>query len=251
MKEDRAKSLLIIIPVRNEEVAVGRVIQGIRDECACDILVVDDASTDSTIRASREAGAHVIPLTVHLGSWGAVQAGMRYALKEKYEIVATVDGDGQHTPSTVPLLLEYMLQSKSDVVVGSYVKRGSWQRKLAWRVFQIITGLGIKDLTSGLRVYNQKAISLLSSPEATLLDYQDLGVLLLLQKEGLRIAEFPCVMFPRVSGHSRIFSTWFEVFKYMVHTLLLSFSRKNDFGVKGFRKKVLKLEEEEHPFSGS
>lgn len=151
---------------------------------------------------------------------------MRYALREKYEVVATVDGDGQHAPSTVPLLLEHMLQSKSDVVIGSYIKRGSWQRKLAWRVFQIITGLAIKDLTSGLRVYNQKAISLLSSPEATLLDYQDLGVLLLLQKEGLRIAEFPCVMFPRVSGHSRIFSTWFKVVKYMAHTLLLSFREK-------------------------
>ena len=78
MKEDRPKSLLIIIPARNEEVAIGRVIQGIRDQFACDILVVDDASTDSTIRAARDAGAYVIPLIVHLGAWGAVQAGMRY-----------------------------------------------------------------------------------------------------------------------------------------------------------------------------
>lgn len=240
MKKDQPNnSLLVIIPARDEEIAVGKVIQGVQSSCSCDIIVVDDASSDATIHVARKAGAHVIPLSVHLGSWGAVQAGMRYALKEKYEIVATVDGDGQHTPSTVPILLEYMHQSQSDVVIGSYIERGSRLRKIAWRLFQIITGLHIKDLTSGLRVYNQKAISLLSSPEATLLDYQDLGVLLLLQKEGLCVAEFPCVMLSRVSGHSRIFSTWFEVFKYMAYTLLLSFSRKNDIGVKGFRKKKL------------
>ena len=234
MKKDQInKSLLVIIPARDEEIAVGEVIQNVQSSFPCDIVVVDDASSDATIQVARKAGAHVVPLTVRLGSWGAVQAGMRYALRNKYQTVVTLDGDGQHTPSTIPSLLEFMLQSKVDVVIGAYTKRGSWQRKLAWRVFQIITGLAIKDLTSGLRVYNKKAISLLSSPEATLLDYQDLGVLLLLQKEGLRVAEFPCVMFPRVSGHSRIFSTWLEVFKYMVHTLLLSFSRRNDIGFRG------------------
>jgi glycosyltransferase involved in cell wall biosynthesis len=248
MKKDQIKnSLLVIIPARDEEIAVGNVIKGLQHSLPCDIVVVDDVSSDATIQVARQTGVHVIPLTVHLGSWGAVQTGMRYALKEKYETVATVDGDGQHKPSTVPVLLDYMLQSKTDVVVGSYIKRGSWQRKLAWRLFQSITGLAIKDLTSGLRVYNQKAIALLSSPEATLLDYQDLGVLLLLQKEGLRVAEFPCVMLSRVAGHSRIFSTWFEVFKYMAHTLLLSFSRKNDIGVKGFRKKAIQLEPGKHP----
>jgi glycosyltransferase involved in cell wall biosynthesis len=232
-KDHINKSLLVIIPARNEEIALGGVIQGIQSSLSCDIVVVDDVSSDSTVDVARKAGAHVVPLTVHLGSWGAVQAGMRYALKKEYEIVATIDGDGQHTPSTVPLLLEYMLQTKIDVVIGSYIKRGSWLRKLAWRVFQVITGLDIKDLTSGLRIYNKKAISLLASPDATLLDYQDLGVLLLLQREGLRIAESPCMMYPRVSGHSRIFSTWMEVLKYMLHTLLLSFSRRNDIGFRG------------------
>ncbi len=239
MKEDLAQSLLVIIPARNEEVAVGRVIQGVRDECACDIVVVDDASTDATIRAAREAGAHVIPLTVQLGSWGAAQAGMRYALRNRYERVATLDGDGQHAPSAIYYLLDHMRQSNADVVIGAFIQRGSWQRKFAWRVFQVITGLGLKDLTSGLRVYNKRAVSLLASSEATLLDYQDLGVLLLLEREGLDIQEVPCVMYPRMSGHSRIFSTWLEVLKYMVHTLLLSCSRKNDFGVKRFKSKPL------------
>lgn len=237
MKKDLIESLLVIIPARNEEDSVGRVVGGIRAGCACDILVVDDASADSTIHVAREAGAHVIPLAVPLGSWGAVQAGMRYALRNKYQKVATLDGDGQHSPSTIQYLLAHMGQGNVDVVIGAYTKRGSWQRKFAWRVFQIITGLGIKDLTSGLRLYNGKAVSLLASPEATLLDYQDLGVLLLLEREGLNIREVPCVMYPRVSGHSRIFSTWLEVFKYMVHTLLLSFSRKNDLGSKRFRTK--------------
>ena len=71
----------------------------------------------------------------------------------------------------------------------------------------------------------------LTSPEATLLDYQDVGVLLLLRKYGLRVRELPTPMLPRCAGHSRVFSSWFKVAGYMLQTTLLCLARVRRLGV--------------------
>lgn len=84
MKKDQInKSLLVIIPARDEEIAVGKVIQGVQSSLPCDIVVVDDVSSDATIQVARKAGAHVIPLTVHLGSWGRCPGRNAICFKRK------------------------------------------------------------------------------------------------------------------------------------------------------------------------
>ncbi len=138
-----------------------------------------------------------------------------------------MDADGQHLPGAIEDLLAPISLKKADVVIGSYTERGSWQRRLAWYFFKLISGLKPEDLSSGFRAYNQAALSLLASRDATLLDYQDVGVLLLLQQQGLEIAEVETAMQPRKAGKSRIFSTWFTVFLYMLHSAILSLSRRN------------------------
>ncbi|MCK0509352.1 hypothetical protein [Aromatoleum anaerobium] len=55
--------------------------------------------------------------------------------------------------------------------------------------------------------YNRAACEILAADEATLLDYQDLGVLLMLRHAGLEIAEVPVAMYPRATGPSRIFAS--------------------------------------------
>jgi hypothetical protein len=89
-----------------------------------------------------------------------------------------------------------------------------------------VSGLRLEDLTSGFRVYNQAAMSLLASREATLLEYQDVGVLALMQSHGLKIEDVEVTMLPRRSGSSRVYYSWFAVFYYMCHTLLLGFSKR-------------------------
>jgi hypothetical protein len=68
-------------------------------------------------------------------------------------------------------------------------------------------------------------MEVMASPEATLLDYQDLGALLLASRAGLRIVEVPVSMSPRAAGRSRVFSSWFVVARYMAVTTLLCLSR--------------------------
>ncbi|MEX2366694.1 MAG: hypothetical protein WD601_08820, partial [Pseudohongiellaceae bacterium] len=103
-------------------------------------------------------------------------------------------------------------------------------RHMAWRFFRAITGFGIEDLTSGFRLYNHRAIEVLAGSSATLLDYQDVGVLLLLRDSELNIRETSVTMTPRVAGKSHVYSSWLVVAYYMAITTILSISKINRSG---------------------
>ena len=151
------------------------------------MLVVDDGSTDETHAIALANGAVVLHAPLWQGAWGAIQTGLRYAVRHGYSGVVTLDADGQHEPDYLPQLIE--AGRSADVVIAACPSRGSVLRHIAWRYFRFLTGLSIEDLTSGFRYYNARACRLLAGPEATLLDYQDVGVLLLLLHADLRVAE--------------------------------------------------------------
>lgn len=221
------RSLIILIPAHNEEATVGGVVQELKTQVDAEIVVIDDASTDGTRKAAVAAGATVLPAAVQIGAWGAVRAGLRYALKQGSARAITMDADGQHPADSIPLILKPIEAGDADVVIGACPERGSRSRKLAWAFFRQITRLKIHDLTSGFRAYNRSAIAALVSEDTVLLDYQDIGVLLYLRQRGLRIAEAPVTMCQRVAGHSKVFATWWTVFKYLIHTGVLCLSRRN------------------------
>ena len=217
--------IVILIPAKNEVNTVAQVISTIKAHVAAKVVVIDDASTDKTASVARAAGAIVLPLPFSLGAWGAIQTGLRYAFKHGFNIAITMDADGQHEAESISTLLAPYVKGQCDVVVGAYPQRGSFLRRTAWLFFRKLSGIVLSDLTSGLRAYNRTAIKLLASPAATLLDYQDMGVLILLHKAGLRVIEKPILMYPRINGHSRIFSSWWAVVRYMFYTGILCIAR--------------------------
>jgi len=212
---------LIVVPAKNEAATIAGVIAEVRAATSMPVLLVDDGSNDRTADMAREAGAVVLSPPLHLGAWGAIQTGLRYALEQGYRRVVTLDADGQHEAKWIPDLLTVLNRGEADLVIGAFPERGSRARQVAWTLFRQITGLSYADLTSGFRAYNAKAISLLAGEEATLLDYQDIGVLLLVRSAKLHIAEVPVQMRLRTTGPSRIFSSWWAVAKYMFETILL------------------------------
>jgi hypothetical protein len=213
--------VIILIPAKNEENTVGQVITEIKNIFQGTVVVIDDASTDNTIEVAQAAGARVLPLAFSLGAWGATQTGLRYALKRGFNTAITMDADGQHEAEAIADLIIPLATGNSDVVIGAYPQRGSIARQMAWSLFRNLSGVTLTDLTSGLRAYNRPAIKVLTARTATLLDYQDVGVLMLLRKAGLRIQEVPTQMNPRSNGHSRIFSTWWAVSRYLINTGIL------------------------------
>jgi glycosyltransferase involved in cell wall biosynthesis len=221
-----SSDVIVLIPAKNEEATVADVIQTLAARLHCEVVVIDDMSTDRTVEVAESAGATVLPLAMHLGAWGAIQTGLRYALNQGYQIAVTMDADGQHLPSGIHDIIEPVASGQADVVIGACTQRGSKARRLAWMIFRKISGIHLEDLTSGFRAYNRTAMALLASRRATLLDYQDMGVLILLRRAGLSIVERQVEMCPRVSGSSRIFKSWWLVLKYMLVSSVLCLAKR-------------------------
>jgi glycosyltransferase involved in cell wall biosynthesis len=216
--------IAIIIPAMNEQRSIVRVIDELRAKFDYPIIVIDDASTDNTRFVAIKHGAIVIPHVTNLGAWRATQTGLRYALNKGFDAVITCDADGQHPAQAVESLIEQA--NESDLlVIGSCLSRGSAGRHIAWRVFKRLSGLSVSDLTSGLRLYRRDAIAVLVSPQATMFEYQDVGVLLMLQKLNMSCSEVGVQMQERTDGISRIFYSWSAVMKYLIYTLILSVAK--------------------------
>lgn len=214
---------LVVIPARNEAATLPRLLGSLKAAGFHEVLVIDDRSTDGTGELARAAGVRVLRPTLGLGAWGGMQTGLRHALRAGHDAVITMDADGQHEVADLPALLR--ASAGAEVVIGAFPARASRLRRLAWAWFRLLTGLPLTDLTSGFRCYRGGALAVLASPEATLLDYQDVGTLLMLRRAGLHIVEVPVHMNPREVGGSRIFHSWFSVIRYMAVTTVLCLSR--------------------------
>lgn len=152
------KTISVVIPAKNEAQAIGGVVAEVRLVLPnAQVLVVDDGSTDGTAVEARAAGADVISHPYSKGNGAAIKSGSRSA---SGEILIFMDGDGQHNPRDIPLLLEVMEQG-FDMVVGARgaESQASWGRHVANRIYNWlsskITGQNIKDLTSGFRTVNR------------------------------------------------------------------------------------------------
>jgi len=222
MIEPNKNNLLIVIPAMNEGETIAEVISKIK-LLGYQVLVVNDASSDNTATIARDAGAIVLNLHINLGAWNAMQTGMRYALKNQYSYVITMDADGQHEANEIDTLIQaYIQQPDHHVITGACTARGDLSRKLTWKILRWLTASKIKDLTSGFRLYDQQALTQLVSRKATSLEYQDVGILLLLTRTGLNISEVEVKIHTRQNGQSKIFSSWLKILYYLYYTLLLS-----------------------------
>jgi glycosyltransferase involved in cell wall biosynthesis len=147
----------VIIPVFNEAHTVGVLIDRIRkamDASAyeCEILVIDDGSTDASFRASAQANAVVLRHPYNKGNGAAVKTGIRHA---RGDALVLLDGDGQHDPGDIPRLLNLLGNYDQVVAARTRSSRQHWLRRLANTVYNrfaaYVTDTPIPDLTSGFR----------------------------------------------------------------------------------------------------
>ena len=110
--------LSIVIPAKNESNAIGAVVSAARD-CYPDaeIIVVNDGSTDDTAAVAAGAGATVITHPESLGNGAAVKTGARATTGD---IIALMDGDGQHDAKELAPLLE-RLENGYDRVIAQHL----------------------------------------------------------------------------------------------------------------------------------
>lgn len=203
---------LVIVPVLNEEKTLRDVLRGIRTSLPrADILVVNDGSTDSTASIAREEGVLILDHPYNMGIGATLQTGYLYALRNHYGIAVQIDGDGQHNPEFLPLLIKPILEGHSNLVIGSrYLSDGGFKstlpRKLGKQFFtsliRIFCGKKITDPTSGYRAMDRQVIELFSQEYPS--DYPEIEALILAMKKGLRVEEIPTRMRHRQGGTSSI-----------------------------------------------
>lgn len=205
----------IAIPTFNEEQSVGQLIQGIRDAKIPDleILIIDDG-TDRTATIATELGARVVRGQGR-GLGQAILDGIDVATGE---VVVVMDGDGSHSPSALPSLLEPILSDEADMVIGSrYVAGGAihgWTRnrilisKTASLLGRLVTG--VKDSTSGYFVIRKDVVK-----GAKLKADSWKMMLEILVKCKPRWVELPIQFTDRQAGESKFNRK--EVWRYLRH----------------------------------
>jgi len=187
--------IIAVIPCLDEENFIADIVS--RAMVYVDrVLVIDDGSTDATATVAQKAGAEVIRHATRKGAGAATRSGFEAALKLGADIVVTLDGDGQHNPDEIPLVVRPVQEGKADVAIGSRFLRESKVSRYRKFGIDLITWLynfghkvKISDAQSCFRAHSRKALDHIT------ITYPGFGfsieTLVQARKHGLIIMEVP------------------------------------------------------------
>lgn len=203
---------LVIIPAYNEEGGIKKTVQDVLTHAPdFDYVIINDCSTDNTLRVCLENQFHVVNLPVNLGIGGGVQTGYAYAWRNGYDIAVQFDGDGQHNAQYLNEMADKLVNEELDMVIGSrYIKKEGFQstglRRVGIRYFtwliKLITGQKITDPTSGMRMAGRDVIELYAKNYPK--DYPEPESVVAILKKGKKVKEIPVQMNAREEGVSSI-----------------------------------------------
>jgi glycosyltransferase involved in cell wall biosynthesis len=206
--------LLVFVIAYYAEASLERVLdripRTILEEYDCEILVVDDASTDRTFaigqdyrRRHPELKLTVLRNEYNQGYGGNQKVGYAYAAAEGYDFVAMVHGDGQYAPEELPRLVRPLVEGNADAVFGSRMMKrfGALQGGMPlykWVGNQILTraqnallGTSLSEFHSGYRVYRVATLQQTNYLLNTNDFHFDTEIIIQLLNLGARILELP------------------------------------------------------------
>ena len=223
----------IVIPAYNESKRIEKTVQKIAAYMKgkqCEILVIDDGSTDSTTKIAKKY-ATVITLKKNTGKGFAIKTGFNHA---KGDIILFTDADLatpiEELTDMLPLL------QKADIVIASrYIKsdkqvKQSTKRKIIGSLFSMyekyILGLTFKDTQCGFKLYTKKAAKLIASKQLITQFAFDIEQLIIAKRNNLNVIEHPVNWFDKSGSTVRIVRDGTRMF---VDTLKIKY---NDFNKK-------------------
>ncbi|RMH55656.1 MAG: glycosyltransferase [Candidatus Hydrogenedentota bacterium] len=204
--------VLVFIVAYNAETTLSDVLRRIalpRHSCELEVLVIDDASRDRTFeRGLEERLQHPYPITVlrnpvNQGYGGNQKIGYHYAIRNDFDAVVLLHGDGQYAPEVMGDILEPILTGEADAVFGSRMlvpkdaRRGGMPlyKFLGNRILSSfqnrITGLGLSEYHSGYRAYSVEMLKKIPFEFNTNDFHFDTEIILQLASARARIREVP------------------------------------------------------------
>jgi len=236
---------LVIIPTYNESENIKRLVNHIIGlNKGLYILVVDDNSPDSTGKivesmAKENSYIKVMHRPEKMGLGSAHIEGFKFALREGFENILTMDADFSHHPRYIPELIKAVEEREVDIAIGSrYIKGGktvNWGKlrnfisRSANLMAKSLGGLKPLDCTGGFRCYRRKIIDTIDFGHLRSNGYSFLmEILFVCQRHGFKIKEVPIVFEDRRVGISKISRK--EIYKAVVTLIRLLKMRLTGYG---------------------
>ena len=153
---------IAVIPAFNESKRIELVIKKTK-KFVDEVIVVDDHSRDNTYEIARKAGATATRLISNMGAGFATRVGCDLAIKNKADIIITLDADGQHDPEEIPKLLKTLQEYNLDIVFGSRPRNenmpkirrlGNWGLSF---IAKVLFNSNVKDTQTGYHAFTSKA----------------------------------------------------------------------------------------------
>jgi glycosyltransferase involved in cell wall biosynthesis len=210
LRQVRARVLIFIVAYNAERTiqSVLRRIPAELSEYDTRVLIIDDSSSDHTFERAREIEEAPFPITVlfnpvNQGYGGNQKIGFHYAIREKFDFVALVHGDGQYAPERLPHLLQPLLAGEADAVFGSRMLEAGGARrggmpfykwignKILTRIQNRLLRTDLSEFHSGYRIYSVRALAGIPFAQNTNDFHFDTEIIIQFVRAGLRIKELP------------------------------------------------------------
>ncbi|MDD2365250.1 MAG: polyprenol monophosphomannose synthase [Desulfuromonadaceae bacterium] len=227
----------VVIPTYNEKDNVKTLTSAVLAQHPdIHILFVDDNSPDGTgliidrLVAENER-VHVLHRTGKLGLGSAYREGFKAALSMEADYLLEMDADFSHDPTMLPMFLSSM--KESDLVIGSRYLNGvsvvNWPiRRLMLSYFasaytRWVTGLELRDCTSGFKCFRSSVIKAIDLTRVTSDGYSfQIEMNYLCKQKGFCISEIPIIFIDRHAGTSKMSGAIVREAVFMVWKLRLS-----------------------------
>ncbi len=199
----QGKKITVVMPAFNAEKLVAQTIADLDTSIVDDIILVDNASRDQTVKIARACGAYVWQHPVNRGFGGNLKQGYRLALQRGADIIATVHPDYQYEPKLVPAMAHLLLTGNYDCVLGCRMtcngaRRGHmpsirfYGNKILAACINGLTWAGITEYHTGYRCYTREVLESLPLAENSNDFVFDIQIILQALAFGYRFGEISC-----------------------------------------------------------